>query len=377
MAARLMVFAKTAVKNLFSKPATINYPAEPREYFERTRGHIEIDIEQCIFCGMCMRNCPPRAITVDRASGKWSLNRFDCIQCGYCTDVCPKKCLSIVPGYTEPYTEKSIYTAERPGGPPVPPKPARKPVDRKSAAKAKAINKAGEEYKEKIKEKKNAKKKKYLPKHYLSLAGSPVPHNDFSKCIFCSLCARNCPSGALTVDRKNRIWEVDEGLCTACGVCENGCPKKCLDVRPGSNYYDEKLRRIKSEHETPDPWDANKEVIGAVSAEKVTASEGSTASEDRENGKTSAAGSSDQGKAASKENSVRKADSESDAASGKKIPHCNTDECVFCGACAGGCPVGAITVDSDASVWKVDGDVCVSCGACVSNCPQGCLEMKE
>ena len=69
-----------------------------------------IDRSGCISCGLCERNCPPRAIKVDRAAGTWAINRFDCIQCGNCTNVCPKKCLEIVPGYTEPGTEKITET---------------------------------------------------------------------------------------------------------------------------------------------------------------------------------------------------------------------------------------------------------------------------
>jgi ech hydrogenase subunit F len=103
-----MIFTKTMLKNLFSKPATTTYPFEPREYPERSRGHIEIDMDNCIFCGMCMRNCPPGAIKVDRKEQTWQIERFDCIQCGYCTEKCPKKCLFIVPGYPEPEPEKTV-----------------------------------------------------------------------------------------------------------------------------------------------------------------------------------------------------------------------------------------------------------------------------
>ena len=101
-----MSFTGMALKNLFSKPATTLYPAVPREYPERTRGHVNIDIDDCIMCGMCMRNCPPGAIKVDRAAGTWTIQRFDCIQCGYCAESCPKKCLHMVPGYTEPQSDK-------------------------------------------------------------------------------------------------------------------------------------------------------------------------------------------------------------------------------------------------------------------------------
>ncbi len=111
---QFMSFTKTAMKNLFSKPATTSYPAVPLEYPERSRGHIEIEIETCILCGICMRTCPPGAITVDRSGRNWSISPFDCVQCGYCVEKCPKKCLAIVPGYTEPQPEKSIITHQKP-----------------------------------------------------------------------------------------------------------------------------------------------------------------------------------------------------------------------------------------------------------------------
>ncbi len=110
----IMNFTKTMLKNLVSKPVTTSYPAEPAVYPERSRGHIEIDFDGCILCGLCKMNCPSGAIFVDRKQGLWKINRFDCIQCGYCTQKCPKKVLSIVPGYQEPMPEKSEEIHTRP-----------------------------------------------------------------------------------------------------------------------------------------------------------------------------------------------------------------------------------------------------------------------
>ena len=48
-----------------------------------------------------------------------------------------------------------------------------------------------------------------------------------------------------------------------------------------------------------------------------------------------------------------------------------TEQCVNCGACAGECPVGAI---SDAgSARKIDADKCISCGACAGTCPTSAI----
>lgn len=108
--ARLMRFAPVVLKNLFSKPVTKNYPAEPIQFVDGSRGHIEIEIDKCISCRLCQINCPSGAITVSKKDYTWAINRFDCVQCGYCVSKCPKKCLSIVPGYQEPEFGKSVTT---------------------------------------------------------------------------------------------------------------------------------------------------------------------------------------------------------------------------------------------------------------------------
>ena len=51
-------FTGGVLKALFKKPATSGYPFNKREYPERTRGSIVIDIDGCIFCGLCEKKCP-------------------------------------------------------------------------------------------------------------------------------------------------------------------------------------------------------------------------------------------------------------------------------------------------------------------------------
>lgn len=172
----IMNFKSTVLKNLFSKPATRNYPAEPAVYPERSRGHIEIMIDDCILCGICAMNCPSRAIKVDRNESIWSIDRFDCIQCGYCTEKCPKKCLHILPGYQEPMAEKSVTVYD-----------------------------------------KGVAEKKY-------------PKADMDTCVFCTLCAKKCPQEAIAVDRAEKKWELNKELCVSCGICEGSCPKKSITM---------------------------------------------------------------------------------------------------------------------------------------------------
>ena len=100
-------FTKTALKNFFSKPATRPYPAVPRLYPERTRGSIGIDIDTCIFCGICSKKCPTGTISVSRDTKTWQIRPFGCTQCGECVSVCPKKCLTMLQNYTIPNEKKT------------------------------------------------------------------------------------------------------------------------------------------------------------------------------------------------------------------------------------------------------------------------------
>jgi formate hydrogenlyase subunit 6/NADH:ubiquinone oxidoreductase subunit I len=97
---------KTVLCSLFSKPSTVRYPFEKKQVYKNTRGSIAIDIEKCIFCGICSKKCPTGAIAVNKEAKKWEINRTRCIACNYCVEVCPKKCLNNENAYTSPFTSK-------------------------------------------------------------------------------------------------------------------------------------------------------------------------------------------------------------------------------------------------------------------------------
>ena len=47
-------------------------------------------------------------------------------------------------------------------------------------------------------------------------------------------------------------------------------------------------------------------------------------------------------------------------------------ECIKCGACSEGCPMGAIN-EGDAT-YVIDAGTCISCGACSDSCPMGAIK---
>lgn len=46
-----------------------------------------------------------------------------------------------------------------------------------------------------------------------------------------------------------------------------------------------------------------------------------------------------------------------------------SEDCISCGACAGECPVSAIS-EGD-GIYVIDDSACIDCGACADTCPVG------
>ncbi|MDO4834747.1 MAG: 4Fe-4S binding protein [Bacillota bacterium] len=316
-------FGKTILGSVFRKPATLMYPVVPREWQERTRGAVAIDGPNCIGCGICANVCPTDAIEVDKAEGKWTIQRMQCVQCSACVDNCPKKCLTMENQYTEPDVIKVVDTFEIPA---------------KAAAGGAASGGTDGDLTcadtcvfcglcvkacpaDAIKVDRKAKTWEVdtdacvkcgacidkCPKKSLSFgsAAAAAPAEDGSltcdmeACVFCGLCAKNCPADALEVDRKAKSWKVDEDACVKCGVCIDKCPKKCLGFGG----------------ETPAA--PAKKSVAAVDEEK----------------------------------------------------------CVYCAACENECEAEAIKVDG--TEWKLDEEKCMGCEACIDVCPADAISMKE
>ena len=85
-----------AFKNMFEKPATVKYPANRKDVFTDVRGKLVFDAPKCVGCQMCVRDCPAKAIEIQKIGEKQFkavLHVDRCIFCGQCVDSCNKDAL--------------------------------------------------------------------------------------------------------------------------------------------------------------------------------------------------------------------------------------------------------------------------------------------
>jgi ech hydrogenase subunit F len=96
--------AKIAIRTVFSRPATLMYPARPAKRTALSRGHVVIDGSRCISCLLCMKKCPAEALCVDKETRTWTIDRLRCVVCRCCVDVCPVTCLTMDTHYSPALT---------------------------------------------------------------------------------------------------------------------------------------------------------------------------------------------------------------------------------------------------------------------------------
>lgn len=56
-------------------------------------GVIKMNSELCVGCGMCAKECPHHAITVE--NGKAAMVLDSCMECGHCVAICPKNAVTM------------------------------------------------------------------------------------------------------------------------------------------------------------------------------------------------------------------------------------------------------------------------------------------
>ncbi len=323
-------FLKEATKNLFSKPSTVQFPNKVTDVpaKEGYRGRIAYDPEKCIVCGKCEQVCSPGAITLIREEvegGENITREFDltsCTFCGTCADFCDEGAIQMTADYHMVATDPEDLIVR------------------------------GTQFKE--------------ASTALLYCGED--------CIYCTLCARNCPHGALTVDRAAKTWQVDHDKCVKCGICVGKCPKKTLSFKEPEEI--EALmaeRAAKAEAAEAAAEEAEADAADQAAAQTAQKPEQPVQPEPE---KAAAQTATPESAAPEQTGAPEKAVSEQTTAASDESGLVCSDTCVYCTLCARNCPVGALTVDRAEKVWAVDKDTCIQCGLCVSKCPKGALELK-
>ncbi len=307
-------FIKEAISQLFSKPSCEMYvPDKTKEGAPNYRGRIVFHPDKCINCMMCERVCSGNAIShsIEKTEEGDKVTRTfylgSCTFCATCMDFCTHGAIEFTRDYhmiatkEEDLMVSGTFIKKPPVKKPAAPKPAAAPAPKAEAKPAEPAPAPAAEIK---------------PRD----DGKPVQVP--SKCVYCTLCAKKCPAGALTVDRAAKTWTLDEDNCVGCGTCAEACPKKAI-LMPG----DEPVT-VEAPAAAPAPKAEAKpaEPAPAPAAEIKP----------RDDGKP------------------------------VQVP----SKCVYCTLCAKKCPAGALTVDRAAKTWTLDEDNCVGCGTCAEACPK-------
>ncbi len=111
--------AKEALSHLFKKASTGKYPFVPCTPAEGFRGKQIFDINLCVSCGLCSRDCPAKAIEMVEVEGKrrpqFLLDR--CIFCYQCAESCPRNAIKSTAFFELATTVKSDLVIKPTVGP--------------------------------------------------------------------------------------------------------------------------------------------------------------------------------------------------------------------------------------------------------------------
>lgn len=71
----------------------------------------------------------------------------------------------------------------------------------------------------------------------IGIKGAVEPQFVRENCIYCGVCAKVCPVGAIEVVRAEKVWVIDRERCINCGRCVKVCGKAALRGEVGYKIY--------------------------------------------------------------------------------------------------------------------------------------------
>ena len=90
---------------------------------------------------------------------------------------------------------------------------------------------------------------------------------DIATCVLCQVCAKRCPTGAITVDKEHQTWTINRFDCIQCRTCVRECPHGCLSMLP--DYQKPNMNKFSESYTKPQPTAEERAAQEAAEAQKA------------------------------------------------------------------------------------------------------------
>ena len=102
--------APQVIRTLLRGPGTTRFPDEPARFHAAYRGRVRANAENCVGCGLCVKDCPAGALSLEKRSKQsFTLRHFAerCAYCAQCEYSCKFNAIYLDNAYREAVFEKN------------------------------------------------------------------------------------------------------------------------------------------------------------------------------------------------------------------------------------------------------------------------------